>query len=165
MDTILNPRLTVFTLAVALALAVVVVVESRSASAAPPEPVVINETYEAGEFCDFRVQETVRGQGKVRELPGGALLVTGQGVNTYTNLDNPENQYTDRGGGSARVSQLANGEFLVEARGHNFLFLPGETILLFKGQVKFTLPGLEPGNPINILQNRGKVIDICEQLA
>jgi hypothetical protein len=149
-----------------LVLAVVVaVVLPRSASAAPPEPVVINETYEAGEFCDFPVQETVRGQGKVHELPGGELLVTANGVNTYTNLDNPENRYTDRGGGSARVSQLANGDFLVKARGHNFLFLPGETILLFVGQVKFTLPGLDPGNPINILENRGRVIDICEQLA
>ncbi len=105
------------------------------------------------------------GKGKIHELPGGEFLQIAQGVQTYTNLDNLENQYTDRGGGSARIRQLPNGEFFVNTRGHAILFLPGETILLFIGQVKFTLPGLAPGNPIDILENRGRVIDICEQLA
>ncbi len=160
-------RLVVFTLAVALALAVVVVLP-RASSAAPPEPV--NDRFVAEGYCDFPVLVEGTGHVKIRELPGGDFLLTGRVVSTLTNLDDPENQLIDRGGGSGRITPLTDegleGDVLVVARGHNFLFDPGEGIFLTIGRVTFTVAGGPfVGGDINILESKGKVIDVCARLA
>ena len=131
------------------------------------EPVNLDVTHEAGEFCDFAVQETVTGTLSTRELPSGDTLQTSRGgVSTLTNPDNPENQIVERGGGAGRITELANGDLSVTARGHSTLFLPGEDILLFRGKVTFTIePNIEVGSPISNIEHRGRVIDVCEALA
>jgi hypothetical protein len=157
-------RLVVFTLAVALALAVVVVLPKVS-SAQSPEPPVREG------FCDFPVLHEETGHAKLRELPGGDFLLTGQLETTLTNLDNPENQFVDRGGGfSGRVTPLTDagleGDVLVEASGHNLLFDPGEGIFLIIGQATFTVAGGPfVGGDITILESHGQVIDVCAALA
>jgi hypothetical protein len=161
-------RLVVFALAVVLAL-VVVVVLPRASSAEPPVPV--DGSVEREGFCDFRVLHEETGHVKLRELPGGDFLLTGQLETTLTNLRNQENQLVDRGGGfSGRVTPLTEegleGDVLVVARGHNILFDPGEGIFLIIGKVTFTVAGGPfVGGDITILESRGKVIDVCAALA
>jgi hypothetical protein len=123
--------------------------------------------YAAGEFCAFPVVETFEGTVRTHKpKPNGDLHLTGRVVTTLTNPENPENQIVDRGGGSGRLTELDNGGFSVTSRGHTGLFLPGETILLFLGQVTFDVgPDLGPGSPITNIDHRGRVIDICERLA
>ena len=159
-------RLVVFTLAVALALAVVVMWSPRVASAEPPTRVDPPSSVDEG-YCDFPVLREETGVVKDRVLPGGDLLLTGHIVTTLTNLDNPENQLIDRGGGfSGRVTPLTGGDVLVVARGHNFLFDPGEGIFLIIGQATFTVAGGPTvGGDITILESHGKVIDVCAALA
>jgi hypothetical protein len=158
-------RLVVFTLAVALALAVVVMWPPKDASAEPPTRVDRSSVDEG--YCDFPVLREETGVVKFRELPGGDLLLTGHIVTTLTNLDNPENQLIDRGGGfSGRVTPLTGGDVLVEASGHNLLFDPGESIFLIIGQATFTVAGgPSVGGDITILESHGKVIDVCAALA
>jgi hypothetical protein len=158
--------LTVFALAVVLALAVVIVLPKAS-SAAPPTPV--DDRFVVEGYCDFPVRFRATGHQKLRELPGGDFLLTGRVVSTLTNVDNPENQFIDRGGGSGRVTPLTNkglaGDVLVVVRGHNILFDPGVGIFLTIGKAKITIaggPGV--GGDITILESRGKVIDICTRL-
>ena len=169
-NTILqHRRLVVFALAVALALAMIVVLP-RASSADSPNSVPDSSEVFTG-FCDFPVRvETTNLHVKIRELPGGDFLLTAQGVTTFTNVDNPENQLVDRGGGSGRITPLTEegleGDVLVVARGHNALFDPGVGIFLTIGKVRFTVaggPGV--GGDITILESRGKVIDLCERLA
>ena len=163
-------RQVVMALAVALALAVVVVLPKDS-SAEPPEqnenaPVFFEDDIVYTGYCDFPVRFESSGHSKLIELPGGDFLLTGAGVTTVTNVNNPENQLVDRGGGSGRITPLTEegleGDVLVVARGHNFLFDPGETIFLTIGKVRFTVAGGPfVGGDITILQSRGKVIDVC----
>jgi hypothetical protein len=134
-----------------------------------PETVTVDDTatYEAGEVCEFEVEQT--GTGTVRfhkPLPNGDLLQTGRVVTTFTNAENPENQIVDRGGGSARITPLATGDLSITARGHNALFLPEETLLLFLGKVTFTIePPFNVGSRISDIEHHGRVIDVCEALA
>jgi hypothetical protein len=168
MDMLLPRRILVVVLGAALALAVVVVLPKVS-SAQPPVPV--DDDFVATGYCDFPVHYEATGHVKFRPLPGGDFLVSGAAVSTLTNVDNPENQLVDRGGGfSGRITPLTDeglgGDVLVVARGHNLLFDPGEGIFLTIGKVKFTVaggPGV--GGDITILKSRGKVIDVCARLA
>ena len=167
-NAILHRRRLVFVmLAVVLALAVVVVLP-KTGSAEPPSRYDDQVDRYRG-FCDFTVLSESSGHIKVRELPGGDFLLTGAGVTTVTNVDNPENQLVDRGGGSGRITPLTEegleGDVLVVARGQNFLFDPGETIYLTIGKVRFTVAGGPfVGGDINILQRRRKVIEVCAAL-
>jgi len=53
----------------------------------------------------------------------------------------------------------------VVARGHNFLFDPGEGIFLTIGKVTFTVTNSPfVGGDITILESHGKVIDVCALL-
>jgi hypothetical protein len=46
-----------------------------------------------------------------------------------TNLEEPTNQVTIRGGGIGRVTPLDNGDWLVQVEGHNILVVPGKAYL------------------------------------
>ena len=169
-------RLVVFTLAVALALAVVVVLPRASSAAPPDQPPNTNapvffedDTVDTG-YCDFPVRYEATGHFKFRELPGGDFFLIVQSVVTLTNVNNPENQLTLRGGGSGRVTPLTEegleGEVLVVVRGQNLLYDPGEGIFLTIGKVTFTgAEGPFVGSDLTILESRGKVIDVCAALA
>lgn len=167
-DTILHRRRLVFVvLAVVLALAVAAVLP-RTASADPPVP-VDGSTVDEG-YCDFLVLREETGHLKLRELPGGDFLLTGQVATTLTNLDDPENQLFDPGGFSGRVTPLTEAgledDVLVVARGHNLLFDPGEGIFLIIGQATFTVAGGPfVGGDIEILEVHGRVINVCDSLA
>ena len=170
MDLLLPRRMLVLAVGVALALAVALVVLSKAGSAAPPEPVV-NDSFVAEGYCSFPVLvESGPGHSKFRELPGGDFLLNGRVVSTLTNLEDPTNQLIDRGGGSGRVMPLTDqgleGDVLVVARGHNFLFDPGEGIFLITGQATFTVAGGPfVGGDIEILKVHGRVINVCDSLA
>ena len=167
-NAILHRRRLVFVmLAVVLALAVVVVLPKTS-SAEPPIRYDESQVYEG--FCDFPVLWESTGHFKVRALPGGDFLLTGRGVSTLTNVEEPDNQLIDRGGGSGRITPLTDegleGDVLVVARGHNLLFDPGEGIFLIIGQATFTVAGGPfVGGDITILESKGRVIDVCARLA
>jgi hypothetical protein len=166
MDMLLHRRMLVLVLGTALALAAAFVLP-RNSSAAPPE-FGETEEYTIEGACDFPVLITVTpaSRGTVRELPGGITLVAGRAISTFTNLDDPENQVTDVGGGSAFVSLDENGDLLVVARGHTGLIVPDEGIFLTRGRVTITVepPGI-PGLPLTILENQGRLIDVCARLA
>ena len=151
-------------LAVALAL-VAALVAAEGASAAPPEP--INDSFTVEGYCTFPVLFEQTGKVQVRELPGGDILVTGHSPTTLTNLDDPENQLIVRGSGFAgRITTLENGDALVVATGHNFLFDPGEGIFMTVGRAEFTVaggPGI--GGDIDIRESHGRLIDVCALLA
>jgi hypothetical protein len=158
----------VLALAVALALAVLavaaVVASPKAASAAPPEPV--DDRFVAEGYCDFPVLVESTGKQIFRELPGGDFFLFVRSTTTFTNLDDPENRVVDRGGGAGRIKPLENGDVLVVARGHNYLFDPGEGIFLTVGKVRFTVasgPGV--GGDITILESRGRLIDLCARLS
>jgi hypothetical protein len=166
MDMLLHRRMLVLVVGAALALAAAFVLPSNS-SAAPPE---FGETFEdtIEGACDFPVLITVTpaSRGTVQELPGGVTLYAGRAISTFTNLENPENKYTDVGGGSAFVRLLENGDLLVVARGHTGLIVPGEGIFQTMGRVKITLaPPYEIGSELTILERNGRLIDVCAQLA
>jgi hypothetical protein len=96
--------------------------------------------------------------------------LTGRGVVTLTNVEEPANQLIDRGGGAGRITPLTDegleGDVLVVARGHNLLFDPGEGIFLIIGQATFTVAGGPfVGGDITILESKGRVIDVCAHLA
>jgi hypothetical protein len=167
MDMLLHRRVLVLVAGVALALAVVAMWPPKDASAEPPTRVDGSSVDEG--FCDFPVLREETGHVKLKELPGGDFLLTGQIATTLTNLDNPENQFFDPGGFSGRVTPLTDagleGDVLVEASGHNLLFDPGEGIFLIIGQATFTVAdGPFVGGDITILESHGKVIDVCAQL-
>jgi hypothetical protein len=163
---LLHRRMLVLVVGVALALAVAAFVLPRNSSAEPPE---FGETAEftIEGACDFPVLITVTpaSRGTVQELPGGVTLITGRAISTFTNLDNTENQFTDVGGGSLFVTEDENGDLLVVARGHTGLVVPGEGIFLAIGRVTVTLePPGTPGSPLTILENQGRLIDVCALL-
>jgi len=115
MGMLWHRRTLVLVVGAALALAVAFGLP-RNSSAAP-------EFGESQEFllegtCDFPVllTTTPASRGTVRELPGGITLVAGRTIGTFANLDNPEKQFTDVGGGSAFVTLDENGDLLVVAR-------------------------------------------------
>jgi hypothetical protein len=154
-------------LVVGAALAVAVALVLPSSSSAAPEFGESEEFLIEG-ACDFPVLLTVTpaSRGTVRDLPGGVTLVAGRSIGTFTNLENPENQVTDVGGGSAFVSLDENGDLLVVARGHTGLIVPEEGIFLTRGRVTLTVePPGTPGLPLTILENKGRLIDVCAQLA
>jgi hypothetical protein len=165
MDMLLHRRMLVLVVGAALALAVAFVLP-RNSSAAPPE---FGETaeYTIEGACDFPVFITVTPASRqtVTELPGGDTLFAGRAISTFTNLENPENRFTDVGGGSAFARLLENGDLLVVARGHTNLIVPGEGIFHTRGRVKITLaPPYDIGSELNILERRGKLIDVCALL-
>ncbi len=105
-------------------------------------------------------------RGTVTDLPGGVTLFAGRSISTFTNLENPENQFTDVGGGSAIARKLENGDLLVVARGHTGLVVPGEGIFQIIGRVKITLsPPYDIGSELTVLENQGRLIDVCARLA
>ena len=168
-NAILHRRsLAFFALAVVLALAVVVVLPKTSSAEPPIRYDDDSQVYEG--FCDFPVLSESTGHFKVRALPGGDFLLTGRGVATLTNVEEPDNQLIDRGGGSGRITPLTDegleGDVLVVARGHNLLFDPGEGIFLIIGQATFTVAGGPfVGGDITILETHGRVINVCDRLA
>ena len=161
MDILLHRRTLVLVVGAALALAVAFVLP-RSSAAAP-------EFGESEEFliegaCDFPVllTTTPASRGTVRELPGGITLFAGRTIGTFTNLEDPDKQFTDVAGGSAFVSLDENGDLLVVARGHTGLIVPDEGIFLTIGRVTLTVePPGTPGSPLTILENQGRLIDVC----
>jgi hypothetical protein len=164
--TILQGRLVVWVLAAALALAVAVVVP-RATSAAPPEPV--DETpFVLEGFCDFPVQVEETGKTKEILLPDESLLLTAPGARiVLTNLlTEPDKQVSLVNTGTLRLRELENGNLSVVGRGHNVLFDPGEGIFLTIGRVELLLTPTDDPDvyDITILENQGRLIDVCALL-
>jgi hypothetical protein len=161
---LLHRRMLVLVVGVALALAVAFVLP-KATTAAPPGPV--GDPYTVAGACDFPVLFEDTGKLKIIELPGpeGAFLVIFAGWSTtLTNLEEPANQVTIRGGGIGRVTPLANGDWLVEVSGHNILVVPGEGIFEVR-RATFTLaPPFTVGSELTILESHGKLTDICALL-
>ena len=165
MNTSLQRTLMACVLAVALAL-VAALLAAEGTPAAPPEPITDSFTVEG--YCTFPVLFEQTGKVQVhRELPGGVTLVTGHSPTIITNLDDRENQLIVRGSGFAgRITTLENGDALVVATGHNFLFDPGEGIFMTVGRAEFTVaggPGI--GGDIDIRESHGRLVDVCALLA
>ena len=108
--------------------------------------------------------------GKVMDiaLPGGEVLrIFPGGRSTLTNLEEPSNQVTLRGGGKGRVTPplVEGGDLLVTVTGHNVLVVPGEGIFEVR-KATFTLaPPYDVGSELTILESQGKVVDLCALLA
>ncbi len=160
----------VFALATALVMAVLavaaVVASPKAASAAPPEPVDPSPFIVKG-ACDFPVRVEEGGKFKEIALPGGDLLSISSGVSTLTNLEEPSNRVTLRGGGKGRITfpSTEGGDLLVTVSGHNVLVVPGEGIFQVR-KATFTLaPPYDVGSELTILERRGKLIDLCARLS
>jgi hypothetical protein len=163
MDTLLHRRMLVLVVGAALALALAFVLPNAT-TAAPPEDV--DNTFTVEGACDFPVQIEETGKVKFIDVPGeDFMLVFPSTATTLTNLEEPENQVTIRGGGKGRVTPLANGDWLVKVSGHNRLVVPDEGIFEVR-RATFTLaPPYDVGSELTILETRGKVIDLCAALA
>jgi|SRR5215212_8197071 len=164
MDMLLHRRVLVLVVGVALALTVAFVLP-KVTTAAPPESA--DATFTVAGACDFPVFFEQTGKVKVIGLPGpeGAFLVIfAGGSSTLTNLEEPTNQVTLRGGGIGRVTPLDNGDWLVEVEGHNILVVPGEGIFDVR-HATFTLaPPYDVGSELTILESQGKLTDLCTLL-
>jgi hypothetical protein len=105
---------------------------------------------------------------KFIDVPGEDFMLVfppSGGATTMTNLEEPENQVTVRGGGMGRVTPLENGDWLVKVSGHNILVVPDEGIFEVR-RATFTLaPPFDVGSELTILERRGKVADLCAALA
>jgi hypothetical protein len=160
----------VLALAVALALALLavaaVVASPKAAEAAPPEPA--DETFIVEGACDFPVRVVGSGKFKDIALPGGDILrVFPASRSTLTNLEEPSNRVTLRGGGKGRITfpSTEGGDLLVTVTGHNVLVVPGEGIFEVR-KATFTLaPPYDVGSELTILERRGKLIDLCARLS
>jgi hypothetical protein len=164
MDMILHRRVLVLVAGVALALAVAFVLP-KVTTAAPPGSA--DATFTVAGACDFPVLFEQTGKLKVIGLPGpeGAFLVIfAGGSSTLTNVDEPTNQVTLRGGGIGRVTPQDTGDWLVEVEGHNILVVPGEGIFDVR-HATFTLaPPFDVGSELTILESQGKLTDLCALL-
>jgi len=171
MDNVLlhRSRLMVFTLAVALALAVAAVAWCKDASAqSPPPPQPVDNTFTVEGACEFSV--LIEESGKVMDipLPGGDVLRIFPGAgSTLTNLEEPSNQVTLRGGGTGRVTPplVEDGDLLVTVTGHNVLVVPGEGIFEVRNATFTLAPPYAVGSELTILESQGKVVDLCALLA
>jgi hypothetical protein len=166
MNMLLHRRMLVLVVGAALALAVAFVLPKATA-AAPPESLQ-PPTFTVEGACAFPVFFEQTGKVKFIDVPPPGedfMLVFPGAVTTLTNLDEPENQVTIRGGGKGRVTPLANGDWLVQVSGHNILVVPGEGIFEVR-QATFTLaPPYDVGSELTILESRGKFVDLCALLA
>ncbi len=172
MDTQALPhrRLALFALVAALVLAVLavaMVTSPREASAAAPEPVDTTPFTVAG-ACDFPVLIEQGGKVKDIALPGGDILrIFPAARSTLTNLEEPSNQVTLRGGGKGRITlpSTEGGDLLVTVTGHNVLVVPGEGIFEVR-KATFTLAApYDVGSELTVLERRGKLIDLCARLS
>jgi hypothetical protein len=166
MDMLLHRRLLVLVVGAALAMALAFTLPNAT-KAAPPEPQQ-PATLTIEGACDFPVLLEQMGHFRFIDVPGEDFMLVfppagGSGI--LTNVNEPENQVTVRGGGMGRVTPLANGDWLVNVSGHNVLIVPGEGIFEVR-RATFTLaPPYDIGSELTILESKGKVIDICALLA
>jgi hypothetical protein len=169
MDMLLHRRMLVLVVGAALALAVAAVAWPKDASAQlPPPPQPVDNTFTVEGACEFPVLFEESGQVMDIALPGGEVLRIFPGArSTLTNLAEPSNQVTLRGGGMGRVTppSVEGGDLLVTVTGHNVLVVPGEGIFEVR-QATFTLaPPYDVGSALTILESEGKVTDLCALLA
>ena len=166
MGILLHRRMLVLVVGTALALAVAFVLPKAS-SAAPPEPV--DETpFVLEGFCDFPVQVEQTGKTKVILLPDESLLLTAPGARiVLTNLTEPDKQVSLVNTGTLRLRELENGNLSVVGRGHNVLFDPEGGIFLTIGRVELLAAPTDVPDvfDITILENQGRLIDVCALLA
>ena len=171
MDTILHRRMLVLVLGAALGLALAFVLPKATTAAPEPNenaPIRVDNAYTVEGACDFPVLFEETFKVKFIDVPGEDFMLVfppGGGGTTLTNLEEPENQVTVRGGGKGRVTPLENGDWLVKVSGHNILVVPGEGIFEVR-RATFTLaPPYEVGSELTILERRGKLVDLCALLA
>jgi hypothetical protein len=165
MGMLLHRRILVLVVGTALALAVAFVLPKAS-SAEPPEPV--DETpFVLEGFCDFPVQVEETGKTKEILLPDESLLLTAPGARlALTNLTEPDKQVSLVNTGTLRLRELENGNLSLVGRGHNVLFDPGGGIFLTIGRVELLLTPTDVPDvyDITILENQGRLIDVCALL-
>jgi hypothetical protein len=168
MDILLHRRMLVLVVGAALALVVAAGAWPKDASAQlPPPPQPVDNTFTVEGACEFSVLFEESGKVMDIALPGGDVLrIFPAARSTLTNLDEPSNQVTVRGGGMGRVTPPSvEGDLLVTVTGHNVLVVPGEGIFEVR-QATFTLaPPYDVGSELTILESRGKLVDLCALLA
>lgn len=169
MGMLLRRRMLVLVVGAALALAVAAVAWPKHASAQlPPPPQPVDNTFTVEGACEFSVLVEESGMVMDIPLPGGNVLRIFPGAgSTLTNLEEPSNQVTLRGGGKGRVTPplVEGGDLLVTVTGHNVLVVPGEGIFEVR-KATFTLaPPYDVGSELTILESQGKVVDLCALLA
>jgi hypothetical protein len=169
MGMLLRRRMLVLVVGAALALAVAAVAWPKDASAQlPPPPQPVDNTFTVEGACEFSVLVEESGMVMDIPLPGGDVLRIFPGAgSTLTNLEEPSNQVTLRGGGKGRVTPplVEGGDLLVTVTGHNVLVVPGEGIFEVR-KATFTLaPPYNVGSVLTILERRGKLIDLCARLS
>jgi hypothetical protein len=164
--------LAVLALAVVLALGLLAVslgaLPKAASAQEPPPPQPVDNTFTVEGACDFPV--LIEESGKVMDipLPGGDILRIFPGArSTLTNLEEPSNQITLRGGGKGRVTppSTEGGDLLVTVTGHNVLVVPGEGIFEVR-QATFTLaPPYDVGSELTVLERQGEIVDLCARLS
>src|ERR687898_1045423 len=168
MVMLLRRRMLVLVVGAALALAVAAVAWPKDASAKlPPPPQPVDNTFTVEGACDFSVLVEESGMVMDIALPGGDVLRIFPGAgSTLTNLEEPSNQVTLRGGGKGRVTPplVEGGDLLVTVTGHNVLVVPGEGIFEVRKATFPLAPPYDVGSELTILESQGKVVDLCTLL-
>lgn len=131
-------------------------------------------TFEPGLVCTFPLVVAGSGEGpqvsrefhdkdgNVRTLSAG----TGWEL-TYTNWDTKSSFTSSSNGAVARAEYAADGSSTQVLTGHNAVFMfptdvPGPSATLYTGHVVITI---DAAGTWTVVQERGRAIDICAQLA
>jgi len=134
----------------------------------PPEHV--NVTFFLPGMCGFDVRVDGRGIGGVISLPGGNLLFTFGGFNTFTNLSDPSKSVTLSVAGAGNVYTDENGNTVIHNSGNNNVWGPSVGIWYITGEWTFVQdpdgnPVCPPGATCNqfadYVTGNGQIIDIC----
>ncbi len=132
---------------------------TASSSSGPPTPV--NLSFILDGPCGFSVLVELDGKEKVKELPGGLLVISSPGLNaTLTNLDTGK-QAIEGITGTIRVTFHENGDAELGLTGRNLVEVENGLFITI-GNWSLTVD--LDGNSVQPLQGKGKLIDVCELL-
>jgi hypothetical protein len=144
---------------------------SRASGRGDP-PGGIHVTFTLSGMCGFDVQVDghLLGVGGVVSLPGGNILVTGSGFNTFTNLSDPSKSVTLNVAGSGMLSTDENGNTVIQAFGFNQVWGPLIGIKYFTGELSFVQdqdgnvicpPGVTCTQFTDYVTGNGQITDVC----
>ena len=144
---------------------------SRASGRGDP-PHGIHVTFTLSGMCGFDVQVDghLLGVGGVVSLPGGNILVTGSGFNTFTNLSDPSKSVTLSVAGAGNVYTDENGNMVIHNSGYNNLWGPSLGIWDLVGEWTFVLdpdgnlicpPGATCTQFTDYVTGNGQIIDVC----
>lgn len=144
---------------------------SRASNGRGGPPEHVNVTFFLRGVCGgFDVRVDGHGIGGVISLPGGNLLFTFGGFNTFTNLSDPSKSVTLSVAGAGNVYTDENGNYVIHNSGYNNVWGPSLGIWDLVGEWTFLNdpdgnlicpPGATCTQFTDYATGNGQIIDVC----